>query len=47
MRNPGDAVTSTTDQGGALAVVVAEGPTAELALHNALSAAGKLTARMR
>jgi hypothetical protein len=45
--SPDDVVPSTIDQRGALAMLVADGPTAELALHNALAAAGKLIPRMR
>ncbi|NMO55695.1 ATP-grasp domain-containing protein [Actinoplanes sp. TBRC 11911] len=44
---PGAAIESTIDQRGVLGLVMATGETAELAMHNAMSAAGKLTAKMR
>ncbi|RKR91814.1 biotin carboxylase [Micromonospora pisi] len=47
IQSPGDAIPATTDQRGVLAMLLADGETAELSLHNALSAAGKLTVRMR
>ncbi|MFE9189496.1 ATP-grasp domain-containing protein [Micromonospora sp. NPDC007208] len=47
IRSPGDAIPTTTDQRGVLAMLLADGETAELSLHNALSAVGKLTVRMR
>jgi biotin carboxylase len=46
-RNPGDVIESTIDQRGAVGLVLATGATAELSMHNAMSAAGKLTPRMR
>jgi biotin carboxylase len=42
LRQPGDAITATTDQSGVVGVLFATGDSAELALHNALSMAGKL-----
>ncbi|MFD5778896.1 ATP-grasp domain-containing protein [Streptomyces sp. NPDC126933] len=42
LKRPGDPVPSTTDQRGAVAVLFATGATAELALHNVMSAVGKL-----
>ncbi|MDT0382164.1 ATP-grasp domain-containing protein [Streptomyces sp. DSM 42041] len=42
LRRPGDFVPSTTDQTGAVAVLFATGASAELALHNVVSALGKL-----
>jgi biotin carboxylase len=44
---PGATIASTDDQRGLLALVMATGETAELSMHNAMSAAGKLAARMR
>jgi biotin carboxylase len=46
-RNPGDVIESTIDQRGGLGLVLATGATSELSMHNAMSAAGKLTPRMR
>jgi biotin carboxylase len=40
---PGDRVEHLTDQRGCTGIVLAEGATAELALHNALAAAGTVT----
>ncbi|AQU64920.1 ATP-grasp domain-containing protein [Streptomyces niveus] len=42
LKRHGDPVPSTTDQRGAVAVLFAAGATAELALHNVMSAVGKL-----
>ncbi|MGW7454693.1 ATP-grasp domain-containing protein [Streptomyces sp. NPDC054787] len=46
VRRPGDRIPATTDQRGAVAFLLATGATAELALHNVMSAAGKLGVRM-
>lgn len=43
---PGGTIVSTTDQRGAIAFLLARGDTAELAYHNAASAAGKIAVRM-
>jgi biotin carboxylase len=47
LRERGDVIISTSDQRGLVAVVFTDGDTSELAMHNAVSAAGKLTVRMR
>lgn len=47
IHRPGDVIPATTDQRGVLAMLLADGETAELSLHNALSAAGKLVVQMR
>jgi hypothetical protein len=41
--SPGDLVEHLTDQRSCTGIVLAEGPTAELALHRALAAAGGIT----
>ncbi|WDZ86574.1 ATP-grasp domain-containing protein [Micromonospora cathayae] len=43
----GDRIVHLADQRGCTALVLAEGPTAELGLHRALAAAGTVTHRMR
>lgn len=46
VQDRGVRIVTTTDQRGLVAVVMAEGETAELALHHAWSAAGKIRVRM-
>lgn len=46
VRFPGETIASTVDQRGAIAFLLARGATAELAYHNAVSAAGKIGVRM-
>lgn len=45
--SPGDVVEHLTDQRSCTGIVLAEGPTAELALHRALAAAGGITPLVR
>ncbi|MFF3290944.1 ATP-grasp domain-containing protein [Streptomyces sp. NPDC003023] len=47
LKRPGDPVPSTTDQRGAVAILFCTGATAELALHNAMSAVGKVGVHVR
>ncbi|RSM72052.1 argininosuccinate lyase [Amycolatopsis sp. WAC 01375] len=44
--SPGDEIRHLTDQRSCTGIVLAEGPTAELALHRALAAAGGITAEI-
>lgn len=46
LKRSGEVVPSITDQRGVVAFVVADGPTAELSLHHATSAAAQLTIAM-
>ncbi|GII58788.1 argininosuccinate lyase [Planotetraspora thailandica] len=46
-RSSGEVIPTTIDQRGGIGLVIANGETAELSLQNAMSAAGKLTVRMR